>query len=140
MKKIFSENLNDRMAELGIDKTSLAEKTGISYANVALYSNGIYLPFVENFKTILEVLNCSADFLFGFTDNPEPKHFENTNNFYHKYLKLLKDNKISHYKLCHALQISRHINQKWRNGAFPRLETIVKIAEYFGESIDYLIS
>lgn len=55
-------------------------------------------------------------------------------------LKILCDEKgISPYKACTDVGLNRAAVAKWKNGSIPNGQTLAKIAEYFGVTVDYLL-
>lgn len=62
-----------------------------------------------------------------------------TMNFLDIVKKLCKENNISISKMEKDIGISKGASYKWNNSK-PSLKTINKIAEYFGVTVDYLIT
>lgn len=62
-----------------------------------------------------------------------------TMNFLDIVKKLCKENNISISKMEKDIEISKGASYKWNNSK-PSLKTINKIAEYFGVTVDYLIT
>ena len=60
--------------------------------------------------------------------------------FWVKLISLCNEKEISPNKLCSDLGFSNAIATKWKNGALPRSTTMKKIADYFGITIDELLS
>lgn len=55
-------------------------------------------------------------------------------------LKELCDSKgISAYKACTDIGLNRAAVAKWKNGSQPNGTTAVKLADYFGVTVDYLL-
>lgn len=54
---------------------------------------------------------------------------------------LLSENSISLYKLSNSLGISLVHLTKWRNGSIiPSIELLMRVADFFGVSVDYLLT
>lgn len=60
--------------------------------------------------------------------------------FWEQFVTLCNQKNISPTAACAELGYSNAIPTKWRKGAMPRNATLHKIADYFGVSVDYLIS
>jgi transcriptional regulator with XRE-family HTH domain len=60
--------------------------------------------------------------------------------FYKHVLALCKRDGISITKMITTLKMSKSNIDSWQNGAVPRNSTLKKIADYFGVSVDYLVS
>lgn len=52
---------------------------------------------------------------------------------------LMKENNISEYKLTQELALSKSAIWNWRQGCQPAADKIVKLADYFEVSTDYLL-
>lgn len=54
---------------------------------------------------------------------------------------LLSENSISLYKLSNSLGISLAHLTKWRSGSIiPSIELLMRVADFFGVSVDYLLT
>lgn len=58
--------------ELGYTQESLAEMLGIGNRQIWRYENGETEPDGETVAKIARILNVSADYLLGLTDDPTP--------------------------------------------------------------------
>lgn len=57
---------------------------------------------------------------------------------YNKFLQLLKGKKLTAGKVAAATGINRSTFTRWKNGEFtPKIETLQKIADYFGVPVSY---
>ena len=59
--------------------------------------------------------------------------------FYDIFESLCRENKIAPSALARKLGMSSSAPGRWRTGSSPDLETALKIADYFGVTIDYLV-
>lgn len=60
--------------------------------------------------------------------------------FYNLFCKLCAEKKISPTRASLEIGLSKSTATKWKNtGATPQGETLNKIADYFGVSVDYLL-
>lgn len=60
--------------------------------------------------------------------------------FYDQFISLCSKKGVSRTKACTDCGISRTAWHKWEDGAVPNGTTINKIADYFGVSVDYLLT
>ena len=137
----FSENLKDLMIEHNIDAQTLAIKLGIENSSIYKYLNGI-LPLVKNAVKIADYFDCSLNFLFGLDEMPKSTNFDSNYQpelFFERYTTLLKQQNISHYRLCKDTGVNSSSFWLWSKGSLPKLETLIKIATYLDCSIDYLV-
>ncbi len=58
--------------------------------------------------------------------------------FWEKFLNLCNEKELSPTAVCLKLGLSNAIATKWANGSLPRNATMIKIADFFGISVDYL--
>ena len=61
-------------------------------------------------------------------------------SFFEKVIILCNKNGVSPNALCSALGLSNATATKWKKGAEPRYSTKKAIANYFGVTVDYLLS
>lgn len=59
--------------------------------------------------------------------------------FYETVKKLCEEKNISVNGLTKILRISQSNNTNWSNGMIPKSDVVVKIADYFDVSTDYLL-
>ena len=56
------------------------------------------------------------------------------------FIKLLEDKKITPYRMSKCTGIPDRMIGRWKNGEiYPSAENLVKIADYFDVSVDYLL-
>lgn len=53
--------------------------------------------------------------------------------------KLLKDRKCTQTKLLAELNLNKGLLQSWATGSIPKVDKVLKIADYLEVSIDYLL-
>ena len=76
MKMKFAERLKKLRKDLGISQRELARKAGISSAMISLYEAGKKSPTIDVLMKLAVVLEVSADYLLGLTDDPSPRSGE----------------------------------------------------------------
>ena len=59
--------------------------------------------------------------------------------FWEIFLKLCNKNNESPNNVCNKLKLSNATATKWKNGSVPHNTTLLKIAEYFGVTVEYLL-
>ena len=57
--------------------------------------------------------------------------------FWEKLIFLCEKNNVSPNTVCSKLGLSSAIATRWKNGSIPRDTTLLKIADYFGVSVEY---
>lgn len=59
--------------------------------------------------------------------------------FWERFYKLCIDNNTKPLPVVKELKIAAGSITKWKNGSVPNADTVLKLAEYFGVSTDYLL-
>lgn len=59
-------------------------------------------------------------------------------NFFERYCGLCRDEGSSPNGVAKKLGIASASVTQWKQGSLPRVETLARIAEYFGVTVDYL--
>ena len=59
--------------------------------------------------------------------------------FYDNFTKLCRENRIAPSALARELGMSSSAPGRWKNGSTPDIDTVEKIADFFGVSLDFLI-
>lgn len=140
MRQRVNETIEELMLEGSHTITSLSKDLGIGYKQLSNYVKGIYVPSLKNAILIADYFNCSLDFLCGLTDlRLKHKYSKPDYLFYERYKQALNNLKISHYKLCKDTGINVNDLRLWKMGRIPTLTTLIKLADYLSNSIDYLI-
>ena len=61
--------------------------------------------------------------------------------FWERFSQISKSRNVTQVSLCAELEIDlQQLRNKKSNGAFPTLEQLVKISNYFGVSINYMLT
>ena len=136
----FSKRLLEFMAEQNLNAASLAKKLGVRHTTIGRYISGERTPKFSCFVDMLYLFNCSADYLLGLVDlhTEEPLHPVPT--FSIRLHTLLKERNITQARLIAELPLSSAVPYKWLSGInTPSTESLIRLAEYFECSVDYLI-
>ena len=138
---MLKEVLADFLIDENCSKRELAKRIGVPNSQFASYFLGVP-PKIESAIKIANYFHCSLDYLFGLEEQlfkTEKALVLDRYSFAEKYLGLLEKRGVSHYAVCNAIMISEKNLSFWKKHNLPTTENIVKIAEYFGVSIDYLV-
>lgn len=138
----FSHNLKDLCQEFNLNIKQLAKLVNIQDSLLYKYINEKSTPSIDNLIKIANFFDCTLDYLAGL--DTEIKAFQFTKNydkslFFKRYSEMLAQNNISNHALSKELGFSPAELKHWKSGRIPYLETLIKIANYFGISIDYLV-
>jgi len=137
----FSELFKDIMIEKDTNVRKLSKETGIDDSVLYDYLYGA-MPDVKYAVKLANALNCSLDYLTGLDTNPNATKFKDTYDislFSDRYDQLLKENNVTHYKLCKENGLNYSSHYAWRRGSIPSMRSLIIIATRFDVSIDYLV-
>lgn len=138
-KSKFSDSLQELMLQKGISLAELSREINIDYEILDKFIKKIYLPSATHALKLANFFECNLQYLFGREINKTKIKIKLVNNFYSNFKEVIKRNKKSMYKISKDLRFSRSITEKWKGGSFPRLSTIMLMADYLGISIDDLL-
>lgn len=60
--------------------------------------------------------------------------------FYDNFCKLCKGKNLKPTNVALEIGVSRATATKWKNGSIPSGDSLIKLADYFDVSVDYLLS
>lgn len=136
----FAERLKEYIVDRNLNVKKLAEKLGVSRATISSLVNGAHMPSTKVFILILEHFNCSADYILGLNDYPKSASFQHVKPFCGQLRKCLDESGKTEYRLQQDLGISTSLTYRWLAGkATPTVESLVKLANYFGCSVDFIL-
>jgi len=97
-------------------------------------------PSAEALVKIADYFNTSVDFLLG-REMPEQKSIiSETGRMVNIILDLIKTHNVSEYEITKKLGLSSGIFSQWKQGKQkPSLDALMKIANYFNTSVDFLL-
>lgn len=134
----FKEFLEELMYDKNLDIEQLSNRLNIDESTIYKYFNQGHLPNLDVLIKISNFFKCSINCLVD-ANSPNNYSEKYVSNFYAVYLALLKKNKVSNYKVCTTLGISRNRKYDWKKGVVPNIHTLITLANYFNVSVDYLI-
>ena len=136
----FVERLKEHMEDANLSVTALAKMIGVTRGTASNIVNGAHMPSTKAFVALVEYFNCSADYLLGKVDIPQRDSFCSVKPFGKILRKCLKDSGKSEYRLQEDLTVSRSLTYRWlHDKATPSVNYYIKLADYFGCSVDYLL-
>ena len=135
------ERIKELMTERELNVTKLASALSVSPSTVSRYVRGISLPTYGQFVRLLEIFNCSADYLLGLTDvDVVGGTWCEVPPFSVRFRALLKQYQLSQYALHKKTGFSYDNFNKWLKGIRnPYLDNLIKLARAFDCSVDYLM-
>lgn len=131
---VFAEQLKTLRKINGQTQKELAEKLKIKQNSYSDWENGKSEPNIEMLVRIADSFDVSLDYLMG------GKMKNITEEFSLCLKKLRMKRKLSQKQIAEELKISQQQYSKWEGGIItPNAETLVRLADYFDVSIDFLL-
>ena len=120
----------------------MLEDCGLNKNAISTMLSRNSMPKADNLAKIADYLNVSVDYLLGRTNNPEVNDSSKLCGdfmFWERFYSLCEKANIKPNPLAKQLGISSGVLNKWKNGGIPNSNSLVKIADYFSVSTDYLL-
>ncbi|WP_272938650.1 helix-turn-helix domain-containing protein [Lactococcus lactis] len=134
MGSVFAEQLKTLRKINGLTQKELAEKLKIKQNSYSDWENGKSEPNIEMLVRIADYFDVSLDYLMG------GKMKNITEEFSLCLKKIRMKRKLSQKQIAEELKISQQQYSKWEGGIItPNAETLVRLADYFDVSVDYLL-
>ena len=131
---VFAEQLKTLRKINGLTQKELAEKLKIKQNSYSDWENGKSEPNIEMLVRIADYFDVSLDYLLG------GKMKNITEEFSLCLKKIRMKRKLSQKQIAEELKISQQQYSKWEGGIItPNAETLVRLADYFDVSVDYLL-
>ncbi len=136
----FAERLDELMFDAGINGQSLAIEIGISKQQIYYIMNHQRQPSTDVLIRIANYFSCTTDFLLGREPESSAKSFRPVPPFSQQLAFLLQYFHINKYRLCKDIPITHSVIYNWQRGMYaPSLDYILKLADYFGCSVDFVL-
>lgn len=136
----FAERLDELMFDEGINGKTLAESIGVTKQQIYYILNNKRQPSVDVLVRLANHFCCTTDFLLGREPENTATSFLAPPPFPQQLAFLLEYYNINKYRLCKKIPITHSVIYNWQRGKYaPSLDYIVKLAEYFGCSVDFVI-
>ena len=151
---MFADRLKILRKKYGLTQQELAEKLAVSKGIVAMWETGRRKPGYKNINRLSEMFDKGRDYLLGFSDDfssiadgDETKKYSRRKTLFPQMLQKLLEchpvsgDKISQNDLAKIIGVkSKTIDQYISGNTQPNPFYLLKMAEYFSVSTDYLIT
>ena len=137
----IADILKDLMRENEIDVETLGKRINLKdYSLIYDWLSGGCFPSLENLVKLADYFKCTIEYLLGRTENYGEGNYKVTQPFYLQLIKIMEQKGVSQYKMIKdGVCASNHFNRWLKLKNQPQLETLIKLADYFNVSVDYLI-
>ena len=136
----FAESLTELIEESKLTPSTLADTIGCGRGTISRYLSGQKMPRIEMLVRIADFFACSVDYVLGRETEKYPRVFIPCPSFQARLPILCKELGITKYKLQKATGIAESAIYNWQRGeGTPNLENVIKIANAFDCSVDFVI-
>ncbi len=138
---MIKKRLNELMEDSKINPEQLSNKLKLS-GNAIVYDwlNEKYLPNYENIIKLADYFCCSIDYLLGLTENNSEVKFKQTPPFDLQLKKVMALKKTTQYKMIKDEVVHKsYFNKCFTIKHQPKIDTLIKLSNYFKISIDELV-
>ncbi|MCL2861462.1 MAG: helix-turn-helix domain-containing protein [Firmicutes bacterium] len=135
----FSERLSEFMFHAQLTTEQLGAKIGVSGSSVRSWLRKDSIIKLKHAIEVAELFNSSLNFLFGLSETIIDFTPKKAPSFYEHLKIVMKENKISRYKMCIDLEKGHGNFDVWKNGSSPLMNTVYEIAVYLDVTLDYLV-
>ena len=136
----LSIRLKEYLEERDLTQSALAKTLDIQRSNVSEFLSDKHTPSFDCFVKMLYFFNCSADYLLGLTELHTEETLHPVPAFKDRLRAMLNERGVTQAELIANLPVSSAVPYKWLTGINePSIESLIRLAEYFDCSVDYLI-
>lgn len=136
----FSETLSELMLIRNLKIKELAQQIGIDGTSITKYFREGVIPKLPHAIAIADYFGCALDYLFGLTNEFVKKNYLPCPSFSQAFDDILRFHNRTKYRLAKDLKISNQSTIAWHKGkSIPTMENLIKIADYFGCTLDELV-
>lgn len=140
------ENITKRLKEFFNDK-EFNKNDLIKYLNFNdetlfyAWKRGDVIPNLINLDRIAKYFNCSMEYLFGRTEDFGHGKYGEMKSFNEQLQKIMREKKLTQYRMIIKDNVctSNHFHKWNKLKSVPTPETLIKLADYFNVTIDYLL-
>lgn len=136
----FAERLSELLFENNLNPPAFAKQIGCGRATINRYLSGNYMPTVNMVVRMADYFNCSADFLLGLVEINYQSTFKACPPFKERLNYLCKNFGKTKYQLQKSTKIPESAIYNWQRGqTCPTIDNIIKMSEFFGCSVDFVL-
>lgn len=136
----FAESLAELIEENNLTPAKLADSIGCGRGTISRYLHAQKMPRIQLLVRLADFFHCSTDYLLGRETEKYPRVFYPCPSFQERLPVLCQQLKITKYKLQKETGIAESAIYSWQRGTeSPTLENILKIADTFNCTVDFII-
>ena len=137
----FVESLSELIMQANLTPTEFAKQIGCGKGTISRYLHEQKIPEVGLLIRMADFFECSTDYLLGrATENYTHSFIQPCPTFQERLPMLCQQLNITKYRLKKETGIAESAIYSWQNGkTAPRLENVIKIADMFDCSVDFVL-
>ena len=136
----FKKRFNEILQQSGKTQVEIAKALNVTKQCVNDYKTGKSVPSIETLYALCKYLDVSSDYLLGLTELHTEDPLHPVPPFDKRLREILTEYNTSQGKLIRELPVSASVLYYWLSGKRqPTIPMLIKLAEYFDCSVDYLI-
>lgn len=141
--KTFIERLKELRKQSGLTQKQVAEHLDISQSAYAQWETGKLNPKKETIQRFADLFNVSYDYLWHGTSEPQTTNAiieTNSGTFPERLRQLRTEVDLTQQQLADIVGTTQQNIAFWETGRQrPKQPSLIKLANYFNVSIDYLL-
>lgn len=136
---ILREFIDDDTRKRSVEE--IAMDMGFKNRNILnSWMRGENIPRLYNAVRLANYYGCSLDYLFGRSQDFGKPPFKDIAPFVTQLRKMLKFKQIKQVTLMNDLNLTHgHLYNWFKPNANPIMDSIIRLADYFGVSLDFLV-
>lgn len=136
----FNDTLREFLTEKEMTPRMFAKQAGFPESAVYYWLDRTYVPSTANLLRFADFCDVSLDYLLGLSETRSFRRAAQPVPFAERFRTLLQQTGKSQYAAAKHCGIGCSAVSKWlHRGKLPRADTLVKLADFFNCSMDYLL-
>ena len=137
----FVNRLRDLIKDNNIDNNELAKVLALSNVNrIYPWLNCEYYPSTKILIQMADYFKCTLEYLLGRTEDNNFSKIKRTSKFEDRLKQIMENKKIRKIDMINNGICSPSSFTLWfKEHRTPQIETVIKLADYFKATIDYLL-
>ena len=137
---IFAERLYELMLEKSLNTPKLANELGICRTTLTRYLSGKTVPSLSTAIMLADYFSCALDYLLGSEKESYYDKFKPCPPFTKQFAFLLEHFGKTKTEVHEKAGITESLIYDWQRGTYaPTIYNVIKLAEFFDCSVDFVI-
>lgn len=137
MYEIFAKLLE----KFDVKAADVSKATGLPSSLFSEWKRGKSKPKADKLQKIADYFGVTLNYLLIGSEKEESNINQTNTHMYEIFMRLLEKYGVTAYKVSRATGIGDSTFTDWKNGrSIPKQDKLQKIADYFGVTLDYLMT